>query len=660
MDTERLSKWADLLLDTGKRNNLINFKDSKQGTAEIVAPDFNTLFEKAEHSAVFEVYDPKLDTDEDELDISEEGEQQERQSRQSYISTYEDRLKRNQILLFNVANKPIQALKNIGRKAKTALEETGVNIAYIAFGFIHWTESDSSQIETRAPILLVPVAIENQSAVEPYYIKVLDDDIIVNPTFTFKLQNEYGIKLPEYDEDDGIEKYLDEVASLLSKLKWTVTKECKIGIFSFLKINMYKDLKENTAQIAQNGSVRTLLGESFSLGEAQVEKTKPIDLLSLHNVIDADSSQAEAIEAAKEGKSFVLQGPPGTGKSQTITNIIAECLMDGKKVLFVSEKLAALNVVYDKLKKVGLEEFCLELHSHKANKKQVIDELCKTLRLQKSGVSDKADKELKIRQEAQRQLDAYAVELHKIRPNINKSLYQLYEEISACGSAADISYVIENIKEKGENYIDATENLLNRYTVYIDSIGSDYHKNVWYGYVNTDSSYQTVIQLKKDLQSVITLCRSLQETNEKIKADYGISVTSINDVLSVKSFFELAGRSEFITPLLFSKTVLDEVKQTAKKLQIIAKDILQNQSILNEVFDEELYKLDGQVLHKKLTKQYVGGFSRLFSREYKHIINDIKICKKDGKKIKYAEAVKAVYTLFKYQKRLKEFNVQQS
>lgn len=92
-------------------------------------------------------------------------------------------------------------------------------------------------------------------------------------------------------------------------------------------------------------------------------------LIELHSVVDADSSQIEAIEMAKSGKSFVLQGPPGTGKSQTITNIIAECLSDGKKVLFVSEKLAALNVVYDKLKQAGLAEFCLQLHSHKANKR---------------------------------------------------------------------------------------------------------------------------------------------------------------------------------------------------------------------------------------------------------------------------------------------------
>ncbi len=660
MDTERLSKWADLLLDTGKRNNLINFKDSKQGTIEIVAPDFNILFEKAEHSAVFEVYDPRIDSDEDDVDADDYDEQQELQSKQSYITSYAGRLKRNQILLYNVANKPMQALKNIGRRAKTAIEETGVNIAYIAFGFIHWTESDDSRIELRAPILLAPIAIENQSAVEPYYVRVLDDDIIVNPTFTYKLHNEYGIELPEYDEDEGIEKYLADVSSLLTRLKWTITTECKIGIFSFLKINMYKDLKENTAKIANNSSIRALLGETSSWDETNSEEVKAIDLSALHNVVDADSSQAEAIEAAKKGKSFVLQGPPGTGKSQTITNIIAECLMDGKKVLFVSEKLAALNVVYNKLKKVGLEEFCLELHSHKANKKQVIEELCRTLRLQKSGVSDKAEKELKIMQDAQRQLDAYAVELHKIRPNINKTLYQLYEEVSACRSAEDISFVIQDIKDKGESYIDTAENLLNRYTGYIASVGFDYRKNLWYGYINTDSSYQSVMKLKEDLQSVISLNCSLSEISKDVKAAYGVSANTISEAMSLNRFFELAGRSEFLTPPLFNLAVTGDVTQTVKRLQIIAKDILQYKSILDNVFDEDLYKLDGHGLHKKLTKQYRGVFSRLFSGEYRRIIKDIKICKKVDKKFKYADAVTATDTLCKYQKRLNEFNEQQS
>ena len=209
MDIDKLNKWADLLLDTGKRNNLINFKDTKMGTAEVVSPNFDTLFSKAEHSTIFEVYDPKLD-DEDDEEIDDllhatkqlESEQEEscsekRISKEEYLELYERRLKKNtQILIYNAYVNPIRALRNIEKKAKTALEETGVHIAYMAFGFINWMENENSQA-MRAPILLAPISIENDSAVEPFHIKITDSEIVVNPTFSFKLKNDYGIELPE-------------------------------------------------------------------------------------------------------------------------------------------------------------------------------------------------------------------------------------------------------------------------------------------------------------------------------------------------------------------------------------------------------------------------------------------------------------------------------
>ena len=662
MKAEKLNKWAELLLDTGKRNNLIHFKDTKMGSVEILSPDFVTLFNRAEHSAVFEVYDPKLEDEEEEFDFVEEETEENRNdkhiSKDDYLSAYERKLKKQQILVYNTINKPISALKNISKKAKTAIEETGVNIAYIAFGFIHWTENENSQYVMRAPILLAPITIENESSIEPYYVKVTDDEIIVNPTFAFKLQNDYGIKLPEFDDDEGIEAYFAKIEELVSKLKWKVSTECKIGIFSFLKINMYKDLKDNAEKIVKNGSVRALLGESHieSMSGEGESSARKIDLLDLHNVVDADSSQAEAIEMALLGKSFVLQGPPGTGKSQTITNIIAECLLNGKKVLFVSEKLAALNVVYEKLKNVGLEEFCLELHSHKANKKQVIEELCHTLKLQKSGVSDQAERELRAKKEAQQKLDDYAVELHKVRPVINKTLYRLYEEVSACRLAPDIDFVIQNIKNKGEEYIEKAETALCRYVDYIPSIGYDYHHNIWYGYTNPDCSYQAVMQVKSDLLSVAELCRTLQEIEETAKVKYDITANTLTHAHAFEKFFSIAKDSGFITPALLVATTLNKALNTLMQMQELAKEILEKKAVLEETFDEDIYKLDGQTLYKRLTKQFNGFFSRLFNGEYKRIIGDIKLCKKDGKKPKYKIAVSAIDNLRIYQQKYGEFN----
>lgn len=368
MDTKKLDKWADLLLDTGKRNNLINFKDTRASTVEVLLPSSDALFEKVDGATSFEVFDPKITEDDDmeevvesdqlRIESPEEADASTLNGKSAFLAQYSGKMKRqNQVLLYNAATNPLITVKNIDKKAREFIEETGVNVAYMAFGFIHWKESDSSSYIFRAPILLVPIQLEQASAVDPDFIKTAEDDIIVNPTFSYKMDAEHGVKLPEYD-DEGLTAYLEKVKRLVAKLQWTVTSECKIGIFSFLKTNMYRDLKDNAKAILANRNIRQLLGEQTGAerlsGESESLDSVTNPLIELHSVVDADSSQIEAIEMAKSGKSFVLQGPPGTGKSQTITNIIAECLSDGKKVLFVSEKLAALNVVYDKLKQAGL------------------------------------------------------------------------------------------------------------------------------------------------------------------------------------------------------------------------------------------------------------------------------------------------------------------
>lgn len=429
-------------------------------------PSADVVFEKIDGSTSFEVFDPKIVEEEDkkeellETDVQQVKIQKEAEvlnEKNAFLAKYSGKMKRrNQILLYGSAANPIVAVKNIDKRARSFVEETGVNVAYIAFGFIYWKESDASNNIFRAPLLLVPIRLEQASALEPYFIRSAEEDVIVNPTFAYKMEAEYGVKLPDYD-DDGLTAYLKKVADLVKKLKWTVKAECKIGLFSFLKINMYQDLKDNAAKILSNLNVRQLMGEQTGTEEINENNGTAIptadSLMGLHNVVDADSSQIEAIEMAKAGKNFVLQGPPGTGKSQTITNIIAECLYDGKKILFVSEKLAALNLVYDKLKQAGLADFCLQLHSHKANKKDVIADICHTLHMGKSAVSVKAGTEIAIKTKAQRQLDAYAIELHKQRLGIEKSLYQLFEAYAALRTAPDVEWGIPQLASKGAAYL---------------------------------------------------------------------------------------------------------------------------------------------------------------------------------------------------------------
>ncbi|MCQ2439703.1 MAG: DUF4011 domain-containing protein [Oscillospiraceae bacterium] len=667
MDIKKLDKWAELLLDTGKRNNLINFKDTKATTVEVLLPSSEALFEKIDRMTSLEVFDPK-NIEEDEIEESVDSEQLTLETpdetsvsngKTAFLTEYSGKIKRqNQVLLYNTAANPLVAVKNIDKKAREFTEETGVNVAYMAFGFIHWKENGSSNLVFRAPILLVPIQLEQASVVEPYYIKSTGDDVIVNPTFAYKMDAEYGVKMPEYS-DEGLSAYLEIIKRLVAKLQWTVSSECKIGIFSFLKINMYRDLKDNASAILSNQNVRQLLGEpietSAMSGDSEIRTSAADPLIELHSVVDADSSQIEAIEMAKSGKSFVLQGPPGTGKSQTISNIIAECLSDGKKVLFVSEKLAALNVVYDKLKQAGLSEFCLELHSHKANKKDIIADICHTLRTEKSAVSPKADAEIAIKEKAKRQLDSYAVELHKQRPMLGKSLYQLYESYAAFRSTPDVEWAIPELKSKGESYLIETASLLEQYVDFIPSVGYDYRKNPWYGYINQDTSYQAKSEVKNNFSSAAQLLQALIPLQKELSEKYGINCISVDDAHRWEEFLGFAAASDIVTPSLLRKEHFDAVNASINELQALSSDILASLASLSSVFDDDIYKIDGAAFHKKLTQQFSGIFSRLFNSEYSQLVTDLRMCKKDGKKPSYNEAVTTTERLADYQQKTAEY-----
>lgn len=659
MDSKKLEKWASLLLDTGKRNNLINFRDTKASTVEVVMPSAEELFSKVESSMAFEVYDPQIADDEDEdyrdheTDEGEDGARRsERLNRDDYIRTYSHKIKRaHQILLYNANVNPVNALKAIDKKARAYIEETGNNVAYMAFGFVHWKDSDSSQQFYRAPILLAPITFSNESTISPWYINMSEDDTIVNPTFSYKIQNEQGITLPEY-QDESLSEYLGKIEAMVSKIGWSVSSECKIGIFSFLKMNMYKDLVNNETAILQNNNVRMLLGEPYEsdgIGFDAQQYRLDNPLIELHNVVDADSSQIEAIEMAKAGVSFVLQGPPGTGKSQTITNIIAECLNDGKKVLFVSEKQAALNVVFDKLKKAGLEEFCLELHSYKANKKEVIDNLCKTLRASKTTVSNQANEALLSKQKSQKELDDYEAELHKNREGINCSLYQLYNEYAACRNASEIKILINDIESKGADYLATAINLLGQYVDFIPSIGYAYKNNAWYGYINQDTSYQTFEKVKEAVGIMSEAFDILSKISKYTMVKYGVDTGSVSKMINGRNLFHVASRCNIATPAFYNKNQLVYLKDQLGRMKNLGCQMLEIEGYINPNYDTEIYDLDATDYHKRLTRQFNGFFSRLFSSEYKTIMNDIRYYNKSGKKVSYAEAVEVMQSLSLYQ-----------
>ncbi|UOR04771.1 DUF3320 domain-containing protein [Hymenobacter aerilatus] len=299
----------------------------------------------------------------------------------------------NKLQTDDPADKLESRLLNTYYTARTSLEETGVNILYLALGQLTWFEAESSQETRYAPLLLLPVLLERGTAAERFRLRHTGAEIESNLSLQAKLKASFGLSLPEWDEETGVAAYLAAVAEAIAGLpRWQVQPDSiALGFFSFGKFMLYRDLDPalwpSETPLLNHPAIAALLGTDTGFRDAAptVGDTAFLDTESpaaeLHQVLDADSSQLLALLAVQEGRNLVIQGPPGTGKSQTIANLLAEAIGAGKKVLFVAEKMAALEVVKRRLDNLGLGVACLELHSNKANKKALHDELKQTLSL---------------------------------------------------------------------------------------------------------------------------------------------------------------------------------------------------------------------------------------------------------------------------------------
>lgn len=270
--------------------------------------------------------------------------------------------------------------------ARTVEEEQGVNVLYLAIGFLHWKESTTTSQWRDAPLILLPVQLKRNSKTSTFDIVCQDSDISTNLSLQERLKMNFGIDLPEIDDSDELmpTRYFESVTDAISgQPGWYIDENgMQLGLFSFSKFLMYQDF--DCEALSDNPFIQKLLMEGFPKekqffgeGEKIDEVLDPADIIQ---VMDADASQTKVIEEVRKGSSMIVQGPPGTGKSQTITNIIAAAVYDGKSVLFVAEKMAALTIVHDNIKKLGLGDICMELHSKFSNKREFSQELDRTLK----------------------------------------------------------------------------------------------------------------------------------------------------------------------------------------------------------------------------------------------------------------------------------------
>lgn len=423
----RLDRWQRRLLDLSLRNNLLNFRAGKRAI-ELIGPEPGLLEDRLSEGYRFRIM-PSIE--QQGADPREYTLHAERHQEDLISSHAMDALKRNE-LLAPLPRQELEArLLELFRTARNALEEGGANTLFLVFGFLSWKPKDRDK-SCKAPLVLIPVKLERKSVQSGFSLSLHDDEPRFNLTLLEMLRKDFAIsaldgferELPKDSQGLDIDSIWRTVQRAVKDIPgWEVTSNISIALFSFAKYLMWKDLVDRTEVLKVNPIVRHLLdtpsdryreGGSF-LGPKDLDnRLSPQDV---YCPLPVDSSQLSAVASAAQGKDFVLIGPPGTGKSQTIANMIAQCLAQRQTVLFVAEKTAALNVVYRRLKAIGLGEFCLELHSQKARKVEVLEQLRKAYDLGEDFVENRWDLETKRLDEFQKRLNGYVESLHRSYPN---------------------------------------------------------------------------------------------------------------------------------------------------------------------------------------------------------------------------------------------------
>lgn len=441
---DRLERWQRKLLDLSLRNNLLNFKYGKKAL-RLEAPDPGGLEDiLASGQSLKLLTRPDLM---DGADPREKGLYEQREREDVRRRHAEDALKRREVFVALTSREMDVRLTELYRGARTALQEGGANTLFLAIGFLKWTREDKSDQKYSAPLVLIPVSLERKSARSGFSIVLHDDEPCFNPTLIEMLRQDFELglgtletELPRDDSGLDIIGIWRRVGHAIKDIPgWELSEDVTLAMFSFAKYLMWKDLSENAHHLRRNSVVQHLLDtprDSFA-SDTPFPDAKFLDRdygpADVFCPLPSDSSQLAAVMAASKGKDFVLIGPPGTGKSQTISNMIAQSIAQGRRVLFVSEKIAALDVVYRRLREIGLGEFCLELHSSKARKADVLAQLQSAWEAKGEVDADAWEVEAQRLALIRDSLNIYVERLHKRYRNG----YTVYDAIGTVTSGTD-------------------------------------------------------------------------------------------------------------------------------------------------------------------------------------------------------------------------------
>lgn len=433
---DKKSRWERKLLDLSLRNQLLSYQEKRKGL-RLLAPDIklleDSLYEGKEYIVLPGLKD--LDRMEDRDSLSP------KEIEERFHELLHGEFQQGKLRTLLGEEDLEKKITRIFRDAKTQMEESGANQLFLTVGMLKWYETDTSQKARFAPILLIPVELKKKLGKFTYSLSARDEDTLMNVTLLEKLKMDFNLDvngledLPMDERGVHVLEVLSRIRGIiLGKKRWDVLEETHLGLFSFSKFVLWHDLKTQGEAMKSNEIIASLLEgkRTFSLEEEDALDSPEADPFKILLPVSTDASQLKAVKEALKGKSFVLHGPPGTGKSQTITTIIANALYQGKKVLFVAEKMAALSVVQKRLDSLGLGHYSLEVHSNKSKKTAILKKLEETTKIPKNGTG---------------YFEVEAARLKEIRDELGTYVEKLYQEDSLGFSAYEYIGGLEHLKE---------------------------------------------------------------------------------------------------------------------------------------------------------------------------------------------------------------------
>lgn len=595
--TTKKQLWERKLLDLGLRNTLINMRFNRM--VPLLLSSAHDVEDALAGGGDFSILPRPADWQLAKEAISFEMLHKLGDMQQLIESEFQNKRLRSILTEGELAQK----IKELYRSARTALEENGANALYLALGLLRWYETPRSTKPRYAPLILLPVELVRRGANRGYVIRLRDDEPQMNVTLLEKLSQDFGIGISGLDplpqDEHGIDTrrvFTVMRKAVMGQQRWDVLESVCLGIFSFSQFVMWNDIRNRADELAQNKIVRSLM-EGRLCWEAQamdLGETVPEDEVLLP--LSADASQLYAIRAAGRGESFVLHGPPGTGKSQTITALIANSLAQGQSVLFVAEKMAALSVVQKRLSDIGIGPFCLELHSNKSKKKDVLEQLRQAMDVTRGQTCRQYQQKAEQIAGVRKELEQYARALHAPQP-CGLTVFELVDQYEQNRGAPELQPFSEETLEgthpaERERRLAAVEQL-----IAAAKAAGHPHEHPLRRVQCTQYSQKLRVQLPEDIAVYL---RALEELRAAAEACSGALDEPLPEALpQLQHLAEAVLHLVPWTQLPVSWAGKEEVSPYLIRVEEMAGHFLRSQELhsqLSQTWNTAFFQLDGQAL----------------------------------------------------------------